>query len=320
MFTIFSNDWVGYQLRKIVDGAGDSNRVSGFCDRYHKDEALYSSIKRKKFRSACQRLLKKVAKGHRVRLRTLASLSGKLQSIAPAVPFCWLHLQAVVQTIRQRTEEAFWRSRWEAVVLFKRRSGSSDGGFCSSRIGTEAQLFRNQRVSTCFQTRQTRAMKVHDGKGKTFPESSTRSWSRERNRNSRRTQENLWRHPRIPEVLRSRNQTVYGQRRDLHLHQQSGRPVLSSARDSIKNITRVRKKEGKAYGRTSSGRSERASGPIIASSNGQVGLVSKSLRFSFPRHSMGPSHSRFLRDQVQREGPPVCHMGGWTTMWTVFYM
>src|SRR6185312_4324618 len=63
------------------------------------------ALKRKNFRSSCQRVLAKVSRGNPVRLRTFASLAGKLQSLAPAVPFCWLHLQGVIQTIRSRTEQ-----------------------------------------------------------------------------------------------------------------------------------------------------------------------------------------------------------------------
>ena len=131
----------------------------GFVIDTTKMKLFIPSIKRKKFRSACQRLLKKVANGHGVRLRTLASLAGKLQSVAPAVPFCWLHLQAVVQTIRQRTEQK--RSgevRWDALV-FIQKAGLEElrWWILFLKNWKEAQLFRNQRVSTCFQTRQTRA-------------------------------------------------------------------------------------------------------------------------------------------------------------------
>lgn len=156
--------------------------------------------------------------------------------------------------------------------------------------------------------------RVHGGEGKAFTQSGTGSLVARGTgtlNEFKRTYGSTASGPRLPKMegtFRSCNQTVYGQHRDLHLHQQYGGPLLSSARNSVKNVTRVRKKEGKAYGGTSAGRSERASGPIIAGSHGQVRLVSKSLRFSFPRRSMGPSHGRFLRNQVQREGSPVCYV------------
>jgi hypothetical protein len=58
--------------------------------------------KRKRFRSAAQRMLKKLQKSEAVRLRTFSSLVGKLQSLTPAVPFCRLHLQALVHTVREK--------------------------------------------------------------------------------------------------------------------------------------------------------------------------------------------------------------------------
>lgn len=58
--------------------------------------------KRKRYRSAAQRMLKKLEKSDAVRLRTFSSVVGKLQSLSPAVPFCRLHLQALVHTVRER--------------------------------------------------------------------------------------------------------------------------------------------------------------------------------------------------------------------------
>src|SRR4051794_25938589 len=80
--------------------------------------------KHKKFRSACRRMLKKSC-GRATKLRTFASLAGKLQNLAPAVPFCWLHLQAVVQTIRENGRKTFWRG---PVGRFSKNTNSSSGG------------------------------------------------------------------------------------------------------------------------------------------------------------------------------------------------
>lgn len=89
----------------------------GFVIDTRKMQLFVPGPKRKKFRSACQRMLKKVSVGRSTKLRTFASLAGKLQSLAPAVPFCWLHLQAVVQTIRSKTEEKHsGEVQWDDLV------------------------------------------------------------------------------------------------------------------------------------------------------------------------------------------------------------
>src|SRR5690606_30077339 len=59
--------------------------------------------KRTRFRKSCARILKKVSNST-IRLRTLAAVAGKLQSLSPCVPFTSLHLQALTQTIRSHTE------------------------------------------------------------------------------------------------------------------------------------------------------------------------------------------------------------------------
>jgi len=47
----------------------------------------------------------------------MAALVGKLQSIAPAVPFAWLHLQEMVHMVRKRTEEVPpLQVRWDELL------------------------------------------------------------------------------------------------------------------------------------------------------------------------------------------------------------
>jgi hypothetical protein len=71
--------------------------------------------KRKKFRSAVSRMLKKLEKGERTKLRTWASLVGKLQSLAPAVPFCRLHLQCMTR-IQGQILKSQGREVWDMMI------------------------------------------------------------------------------------------------------------------------------------------------------------------------------------------------------------
>jgi hypothetical protein len=73
--------------------------------------------KRKRFRNSCKRMVKLVQTGRSVSLRAMAALVGKLQSIAPAVPFAWLHLQEMVHMVRKRTEEVPpLQVRWDELL------------------------------------------------------------------------------------------------------------------------------------------------------------------------------------------------------------
>lgn len=79
--------------------------------------------KRKQFRNSCVRMLRSQDSGKSSKLRTLASVVGKLQSLAPAVPFCRLHLQDLVQVVRHRLKGERNEFRlWESMVKLSSRA------------------------------------------------------------------------------------------------------------------------------------------------------------------------------------------------------
>lgn len=85
----------------------------GFIIDTAKMKFFVPAQKRKRYRNACARLLKKLSQGALVRLRTFASIAGKLRSLSPAVPFSGLHLQEITEIVREYT-----KSRKSECVLW----------------------------------------------------------------------------------------------------------------------------------------------------------------------------------------------------------
>jgi hypothetical protein len=104
------------QLRQVFLVSFNHARILGFRNRLKKNAVIRS---RDEAEEISLRLSKDAQKSF---YEKVASLAGKLQSLAPAVPFCWLHLQAVVQTIRSKTEEKHsGEVRWTTSFRFRFR-------------------------------------------------------------------------------------------------------------------------------------------------------------------------------------------------------